>query len=526
MDFNRKKEKKEITIYYSFLLLFMELSYNEKKVLLALKQGILTPEQIMQKGFEQLVEVMNAVSWLQSKGLVSISESLTTYYSLNEEGKEFLEKKLPERRVLDLLKKDGKISIDRISEVLNKSELLIALGWLKKKNLAEIKKEGQKIIIEISKNGINAIIGKTADEILLEKLGNSIIFEKDGNVFEKFENQIIGIDKKNLEMLKSRQIIKEKDVISREVSLTEEGKKILDKGIELKEEISQLTPNLILFGKWKEVNLKKYDINTFSPTIYCGKEHPFQTMIKEIREIFISLGFKEIEYDYVQSSFWNMDALFVPQDHPAREMQDTFFLSNPEKLALPKKFTKRIKEVHENGWKTGSIGWQSKWSKEESSKALLRTHTTVNSIRYLAENNKPPVKVFTIGRNFRREAIDYKHLPEFTQIEGIVMEKNANFSMLIGILKEFYKRIGFEKIRIKPSYFPFTEPSLEVVIEFNGNPMEFGGAGIFRKEVVLPFGIKHRVLAWGLGLERLAMMKFGLKDIRELYISDIEWLRK
>lgn len=502
----------------------MELSYSEKKVLLALKEGICTPEKIMKNRFEQLVEVMSSVSWLQSKGLVSVKEELTTYYSLNDEGKDLLEKQLPERRVLNLLKKEGRISVDKISEVINKSEIPIALGWLKKKKLAEIKKEGQKTIIEISANGINAILGKMSDEIILEKLKNSTIFEKDGEIFEKFENQIIGIDKNALEMLKSRQIIKEKDVISREISLTEEGRKIVEKGIELREEISQLTPELILSGKWKDVALRKYDVNTFAPNVYCGKEHPFQSMIKEIREIFISLGFKEIEYDYVQSAFWNLDALFVPQDHPVREMQDTFFL-NIEKISLPKKFARKIKAVHENGWKTNSIGWQTKWSEEEGEKALLRTHTTINSIRYLSEHNKPPVKVFTIGRNFRREAIDFKHLPEFTQLEGIVMEKNANFSMLIGILKEFYKKLGFEKIEFKPSYFPFTEPSLEVIVAFNGKQMELGGAGIFRKEVVLPFGIKHRVLAWGLGLERLAMMRFGLKDIRELYISDIAWLR-
>lgn len=496
----------------------MELSYNEKKVLLALKGGSSTPEKIMQNQFKELVEVMNAISWLQSKGLVFVKEGLTTYYSLNEEGRSYLVKQFPERRVLNLLKKDGKIPIDKLKEVLNAEEIPIALGWIKKKNLAEIKKEYQRTIIEISKGGINAILGKTEDEVLLEKLNNSIIFEKDGEIFEKFENQIIGVNKDILEMLKKRQIIKEKDIISREIFLTEKGKEVVERGIELKEEISQLTPELIVSGKWKEVELRKYDINTFAPTIYCGKKHPFQRMIDEIREIFISLGFKEIEYDYVQSSFWNMDALFVPQDHSAREMQATFFL-NMEEIKIPKKFAKKIKAMHENGWKT-------KWNEEESKKPLLRTHTTVNSIRYLSENKKPPVKVFTIGRNFRREATDYKHLPEFTQIEGIIMEKNANFSMLIGVLKEFYKKLGFEKIEFKPSYFPFTEPSLEVIVEFNGKQMELGGAGIFRKEVVIPFGIKHRVLAWGLGLERLAMMKFGLKDIRGLYISDIDWLRK
>ena len=97
--------------------------------------------------------------------------------------------------------------------------------------------------------------------------------------------------------------------------------------------------------------------------------------------------------------------------------------------------------------------------------------------------------------------------------------------MLIGVLKEFYQRMGFEKVQVRPAYFPYTEPSMEVWVEFKGKWMELGGSGIFRPEVTAPFGIKHPVLAWGLGLERLAMMRLDLKDIRQLYISDLGWIR-
>jgi phenylalanyl-tRNA synthetase alpha chain len=247
-------------------------------------------------------------------------------------------------------------------------------------------------------------------------------------------------------------------------------------------------------------------------------------IVNEIREIFVSMGFREIEYDYVQPCLWNMDALFVPQDHPARDMQDTFYIDG--KMRVDKKIAGKIKKIHENGGNTGSDGWGIAWDMDEAEKTVLRTHTTVNTIRYLSEHPEPPLKVFTVGRNFRRENIDSTHLPEFTQIEGIVMEKAANFNMLVGILKEFYKRIGFEKIKIRPSYFPFTEPSLEVIVEYDDKLLEMGGAGIFRPEVTAPFNVKAPVLAWGLGLERLAMIRLGLKDIRELYMSDIEWLRR
>jgi phenylalanyl-tRNA synthetase alpha chain len=149
----------------------------------------------------------------------------------------------------------------------------------------------------------------------------------------------------------------------------------------------------------------------------------------------------------------------------------------------------------------------------------------VNTIRYLSEHPEPPVKVFSVGPVFRKEAVDSTHLPEFIQVEGIVMEEGANMAMLVGLLKEFYSRMGIKDLRLRPGYFPYTEPSMEPEIFHNGKWMELGGAGIFRPEVTAPFGVKHPVLAWGLGLERLVMASLGLSDIRKLYVSDIDWLR-
>ena len=156
---------------------------------------------------------------------------------------------------------------------------------------------------------------------------------------------------------------------------------------------------------------------------------------------------------------------------------------------------------------------------------MLRTHTTVNTIRYLHQHSNEACKIFSIGRVFRKENIDNTHLPEFYQIEGIVYEEQTTFRQLLGIIKEFYKRMGFEKIRFRPGYFPYTEPSMEVDVFWNGEWMELGGSGLFRPEVTEPVGIKEPVLAWGLGLERLAMLKFGLHDMRRLYISDLKWIR-
>jgi len=226
----------------------------------------------------------------------------------------------------------------------------------------------------------------------------------------------------------------------------------------------------------------------------------------------------------VQSSFWNFDALFQPQDHPAREMQDTFFLG--ERWPLPAGY-ERVRDMHEHGGETSSAGWGGTWSAAKAEQCVLRTHTTGLSIQHLAKHPKPPVRAFCIGRVYRREAVDPTHLAEFEQLEGIVMDEGVNFRHLLGFLKEFYAKMGFEKVRFRPGYFPYTEPSVEpeVYVE-NLGWVELGGAGIFRQEVTAPFGIEHPVLAWGLGISRVAMLRLGLRDLRHLYRSDVEWIRE
>jgi phenylalanyl-tRNA synthetase alpha chain len=493
-----------------------ELSHNEKKVLITLQKlkGKASPEEIIKKGdFNQEVEVMNASSWLQSKKLVKIEDHIKTVYSLGKEGKQFLQKGFPEKRALKLISdKKGKVVLKELSTVLNKQDIPVAIGWLKKKGWATIKKD-KDTILEITDNGKKALKTETEEEKILSQLG---------------EKPYIELNKDKIKLLLTRKnVVKEKEVITSTIVLTENGKKIIQNGIELKDEISQITSTTIKTGQWKSKTIRPYDINAFAPAKFGGKPHPLLDLISKIRQIFLEMGFEEIQGDFVESCFWNMDILFIPQDHPAREMQDTLYCKTPSKIKLSEKdLIDKIAKVHEDGGVTSSSGWGYKFSKAEGERALLRTHTTVNTIRYLYNNPKPPAKVFSIGRVFRKENIDATHLPEFYQIEGIIHEKDSNFRQLIGVLKEFYKRMGFEKVRFRPGYFPYTEPSMEVEVFWNNQWMELGGSGIFRPEVTEPIGVKSPVLAWGLGLERLAMLKFGLTDIRDLYISDLGWLRK
>lgn len=496
--------------------LIEKLSESEKKVLLVLEKlgGKATPERIFKSGdFNQIVEVTNASSWLKSKKLLEIENHIKTVYCLGEEGKIFLHKGFPEKRALILLfEKNGCMMIDELASVLDEKEIPVAIGWLKNNGWADIKKDQGKTILLITEQGKNSVNLNTKDEEILKTLEKKPYSE---------------IAKSKIEMLLSRKnVIKDKDIVTSTVFLTDEGYKILLNKIEIKDEISQITSSIIKSGEWKSRNVRPYDILAFAPKKYGGKTHPLVELIDNIKQMFLEIGFKEIQGNFIESSFWNMDALFIPQDHPARDMQDTFYCKNPEIIEIQDRvLVNSIAKVHEDGGETSSKGWGYKFSLEESKRPLLRTHTTVNTIKYLYKNPKPPCKVFYIGRVFRKENIDSTHLPEFYQIEGIIYEENANFRQLIGLLKEFYSRMGFNKIRFRPGYFPYTEPSMEVDVYWNDRWMELGGSGLFRPEVLQPIGINEPVLAWGLGLERLAMLKYDLSDMRDLYISDLDWIR-
>ena len=379
---------------------------------------------------------------------------------------------------------------------------------MKRKNFVDLEKteDGLKLVPTGNLN-------ETPDEPLLVLLNRQPISEKK-------------IDKEGLALLKGRQLLETKEEITRKFTLTPDGQNFDLKGID-DNLIGELTPEMIQSGVWKDKAFQRYGLDTnVEPTDHATL-HPLTHFTEEIRSIFLQMGFTEIEGDYVESAFWNMDALFIPQDHPARELQDTFYLSEPASFVINDEETMdRVKAIHEDGGETESVGWGGDWSREVAQQALLRTHTTVGTIRYLSEHSEPPIRVFSVGRVFRREALDATHLPEFTQVEGIIVEPEANFGMLIGVLKEFYRRMGFPDVRVRPAYFPYTEPSMEVEVKFGDSWLELGGSGIFRPEVTAPFGIDCPVLAWGLGLERLAMLRLGIKDIRMLYQSDLQWLKE
>ncbi len=475
------------------------LTNNEKKVLLTLNKKLkFTPEELSTDSSLSIEAAMQSAFLLAEKGLCEIKETITAIYTLTKEGETYAQLSLPERQIINAIK--SPISLEELKKKFPPQMVGIALGWLRKKNWAKI--EGDKIIPS----------GKAEpgeDENILAKL-------KKGPLSELGE-AVRDLTKRNL--------VEKTEKKTRIITITDTGKTLASGGLTIEEEISQLTPTIITSGTWKDARIRPYNVHTQVKPIYGAKIHPYQRLINEMRQIFLEMGFTEIKGDIVQSSFWNFDALFQPQDHPAREMQDTFHLST--ECDLPDEYIAPVKEMHEKG---GGIsrGWGGTWSEDVARKQVLRTHTTAITIQYLADHPDPPVKAFCIDRAYRREAIDPTHTPEFEQLEGVVMDKGVSFKNLLGCLTEFYHRMGFDEVRFRPGYFPYTEPSVEpeVYIESRGKWVELGGAGIFRKEVTLPMGIKHPVLAWGLGVSRVAMLRLGLKDLRELYQSDIDWLRR
>lgn len=289
---------------------------------------------------------------------------------------------------------------------------------------------------------------------------------------------------------------------------------------------SELTSEMIQSGSWKSMRFKAYNFDAQGPPIDSGHLHPLMKVRAEIREIFLEMGFTEMPTNnFVESSFWNFDALFQPQQHPARDCHDTFFLKDPMySRDFPLDFAEKVKAVHENGGDTGSIGYKYNWRIEEAEKNILRTHTTAISARMLyhlgQQKTFTPAKYFSIDRVFRNEAVDATHLAEFHQIEGLVADYNLTLGDLMGSLHNFFSKMGITTLRFKPAYNPYTEPSMEVFSYHSGLKkwVEVGNSGVFRPEMLVPMGLPKDVcvIAWGLSLERPTMIKYGIDNIRDL----------
>ncbi|MEO0079634.1 MAG: phenylalanine--tRNA ligase subunit alpha [candidate division WOR-3 bacterium] len=462
--------------------------------------------------------VMAAALSLQKRGWVAIAEEQEEVFTITEAGRKIMAEGWPEVLALRRIKEQGgRVALQKLPGLLGKDDVRAEVKWLLRRGWC--RREGEELVV--TPEGEEE---KGTEDIRF--IGELAGFAGQWVSAERLQANLV----QALALLKGRgELFKRKQQVKRILALTDEGQRVWNSGgVSELVEVTQLTPELLVSGRWRTARFKSYDVTLEAIRRYPGKAHPLQRIIQEVRRAFLEMGFEEVVSPVVETSFWDFDALFQPQDHPAREMQATFYLAIPAEGRLPdEELVKRVAETHENGGRTGSTGWRYHWDIEKARRLVLRTHTTATTVRALAQNPKPPRKVFCVGKTFRRENIDQTHLPEFYQIDGIIIDEQASLATLFGTLAEFYRKMGASDVRFRPSYFPYTEPSAEVFCRLgNLGWVEMGGSGVFRPEVTEPLGCRTRVLAWGLGLERLAMLRFGLDDIRKLYWADINWLRE
>ena len=495
------------------------LSPNERKILPYLEEPV---NEICKKSNLDKISVIRSLEYLKNKNVIEISTQKNKIVEIGVNGALYKKKGLPERRLLNVLNEKRILKLDEARSLSNLTddEFKASIGVLKKKNLIDLKKG--KIVFGADKEEISK---KSDEEILLE----SLPIEYENLTPEKIETL------KSLERRKGLIEIKEEKTI--EIKTTELGGKIVNLGNRSREMIEQITPEMLKKdSSWKGKKFRRYDISFPVSQINGGKRHFVNQTIDYGRKIWTEMGFKEMHGNLLMTSFWNFDALFTAQDHPVREMQDTFFVNKKVRnIDADKTIVKRIEESHESGVSahgSKSTGWKYSWSEEDAKNIVLRTHTTCLSAQTLSKLNVKkdlPAKFFAIGKCFRNETVDWSHGFEFNQTEGIVVDKNANFRHLLGYLKSFFAKMGFEKVRFRPGYFPYTEPSVEIDAWHPERKvwLELGGAGIFRPEVTVPLlGEPVPVLAWGPGFDRILMDYYKIKDLRELYKNDINQLRK
>jgi phenylalanyl-tRNA synthetase alpha chain len=497
------------------------LSPMERTVLPNLDGDFSDVDDISKKTDLDKTTTLRAIGFLKNKGLVETDSSEKNVVILGILGINYLKKDLPERVLLNKLAEKKSIPIGEVKNIcgLNDNEAKSALGALKKKAL---------IVINQGKLNLNAkpeeVTKKMIEELFMGKLPMDL-------------DSVDNLDKLAFANLKGRKDIVDVELQkSMKVKLTALGIKISE--MDLDENLLEaLTPKILKQSAWKGKKFRRYDLSSPVPRVYGGKRH-FTNQAKDYaKSIWLEMGFKEMSGNLVETGLWVFDSLFTAQDHPVREMQDTFYLKGL-KGKLPERCKKKedcmlhnIQKAHEGGI-DNSKGWEYDWDEEDAKNVLLRTHTTslsARKLRELRDTNEFPAKYFALGKCFRNETVDWSHGFEFNQTEGIVVDENANFRQLLGYLTQFYKKMGYEKIRIRPAYFSYTEPSLEIDVFHPEKKVwvELGGAGMFRPEVTIPmFGRHIPVLAWGQGFDRIITEFFGIKDLREVYKNDLNKLRE
>lgn len=468
-----------------------------------------------EKGWDHLA-LVGVLKSLEADGRITTVPMKREGWKLTAEGEQYREAGSPEVQVFAFVKGQGKAGKEAIEGTLG-----------------EVGKVGTGVAMKnrwISLDKQTKEFGASCDSV--------------SDDIQASLRNLEGLGKDSIDALKKRKLVAPTSTTAFRVCKTDKFSLVAGKAL------ADFTAEMVLKGTWKEHEFKSFNFNNASGARCMGGcLHPLMKVRTEIRNILLLMGFEEMPTNqWVESSFWNFDTLFQPQQHPARDAHDTFFIESPSRAQdLPSEYLEAVKTMHESGGR-GSTGWRYTWSEDEARKNILRTHTTAVTSRVLnrlAEDYKKtgvftPRKCFSIDRVFRNETLDHTHLAEFHQVEGFVADRNIGLGHLIGVLREFFLRLGITGLRFKPAYNPYTEPSMEI---FGYHPLlkktvELGNSGVFRPEMLLPMGLPEDVtiIAWGIGLERTAARMYGIRGIRELFSHEqdladtrkrpVSWLKR
>ncbi|WP_224448381.1 phenylalanine--tRNA ligase subunit alpha [Haloprofundus salilacus] len=460
--------------------------------------------------------VTRAAFDLRDEGLVAIEERTETTTTLTEEGETYVEAGLPEvrlyRAAVDAGGADDAVPMGQVigASELQGPEVDIALSNFARKGYGRID-SGELVVDD------DADPDADAEAAALAALA---------------EGETVD-DEETLDELDRRGLVDRNESTVRSVVLTDDGVTAMMEGVEVAETVDRLTPEMLTSGEWRDVEFAEYNVEADAPEERGGKEHVLRQTAERVKDTLVGMGFKEMEGPHADSEFWINDCLFMPQDHPARTHWDQFALDVPPMEEIPEDLLDRVEAAHREGVGDDGDGYHSPWTEDVAREIDLRGHTTSLSMRYLsgyAEGElEPPQRYFSVEKVYRNDTLDATHLLEFFQIEGWVMAEDLSVRDLMGTFEEFYRQFGITDIQFKPHYNPYTEPSFELFGRHptTGELIEIGNSGMFRPEVLEPLGVDCDVMAWGLALERLAMLVTGAEDIRDLHgtLADLNFLR-
>jgi phenylalanyl-tRNA synthetase alpha chain len=479
-----------------------------------------------------------ALSWLSAKGLVAEkSRGTAIFYELTDLGRVWKEKGSPEERIIELIRVKSGLRLPEIAATLklDNKDVGSAFGSLSKQGILAMDGEKRLLLALPAENLENGRpkTGPAAEHLalirsLLDKGAAEGIVLSHDDLSEAERVQMAGglAKKRGAADAPFRQVDRETVIFSLTADGMAAAAALASAGI-TGDEIGTLTAEMLESGAWKGRSFRSYNVRVPPARLIPGRSNPYAKFLEDVKDKLCSLGFEEFDGPLVETEFWNSDALFMPQFHSARDIHDVYHIAEPGQAGtIEEPWLSNVAAAHENGGSTGSRGWNYKFDRDFTRRLILRSQGTVLSAKTLPRA-KVPGKYFGIVRCFRYDQVNATHGTDFYQTEGIVLGEDVNLRTLLGMLEMFALEVaGAKEVKYVPGYFPFTEPSVEVHIR---HPVlgwfELGGSGIFRPEVTSSLGVRVPVAAWGLGIDRMALMALGLNDLRELFSFNIENVR-